>query len=137
MPRPPKESMKITGRVIVDGGSSKEDLIFLRNKLKVMDQSTFIRNAVSLYRRYENGELFKDIFEKSMDQFLLKAVKSLKGIDISDLNDLVNEEATSIDKVDNEVKEDKDKPALTKKEQLIYAKMKRNMDTGWGFGGEE
>lgn len=63
MPRKKLKSIRLTAR-LSENTSSLEDLSFVEQKLKSMNQATLIREAVSIYRKYEEGELFKEVFTK-------------------------------------------------------------------------
>jgi|GEM_PF-6206755 len=61
-------SIKLTGR-ITESKSSIEDIEFVEKKLRQgMSQAVLIRQAVSLYRRYEEGELYSKKAEESFSQ---------------------------------------------------------------------
>ena len=55
MPRPRKDFIRLTGRVIAEGGSTEEELEFVKRKLKMMDQATLVRQAISIYHKYETA----------------------------------------------------------------------------------
>ncbi|MFW6030813.1 MAG: hypothetical protein ACOCRO_11270, partial [Halanaerobiales bacterium] len=58
-----KKSIKLTGRVTISK-SSEEDIKFVEEKLgQGMNQSSIIRQAIKIYRKYETGQLFVDVLK--------------------------------------------------------------------------
>lgn len=129
MSRPKKDFVRLTGRVIAEGGSTQEEVDFVRKKLKIMDQATLIRQAISIYYRYETGQLFEKILEQKLDGIIAKILSNFKGMDLNEFNEMFsNEEAPS-----NENGLDK----LSEKEKEIMNKMKRDFITGFGMLKDE
>lgn len=64
MPRQRIKSIKVQGRVSEDK-TCPEDVDFVKAELKKgVQEATFIRQAVSVYRQYKTGELFAEILHK-------------------------------------------------------------------------
>jgi hypothetical protein len=62
------ESVRITGR-ISENTSCKEDVEFVKKKLKSMSQAAFIREAISAYRKHDEGLLGKiEVKEEDVEQ---------------------------------------------------------------------
>ena len=94
-----------------------------------MDQATLIRQAISIYYRYETGQLFEKILEQKLDGIIAKILSNFKGMDLNEFNEMFsNEEAPS-----NENGLDK----LSEKEKEIMNKMKRDFITGFGMLKDE
>jgi len=67
MPRQKVDWVKLTGRVSAEL-ASREDVEFVREKLKRMDQGDFIRLCVATRRQFEAGELIsKELWEGDQD----------------------------------------------------------------------
>ena len=125
MPRPRKEYVRLTGRVIADGGSTLEEVNFVKNKLKVMDQSTLVRQAISIYYKYENGQLINNLLEQKLEEITTKFISALKGMKTEDINEILKKE-------DAISQEDK-KEELSPKEKELMNKMKRDLLFGFGM----
>lgn len=129
MPRPRKEYVRLTGRVIAGGGSTTEEVEFVKNKLRIMDQATLVRQAISIYYKYETGQLFEKILEQKLDGIIAKILSNFKGMNLNEFNEMFsNEEAPS-----NENGLDK----LSEKEKEFMNKMKRDFITGFGMLKDE
>jgi len=125
MPRPKKDFVRLTGRVIAEGGSTQEEVDFVRKKLKIMDQATLIRQAISIYYRYETGQLISSIFENKLEEIITKFINILKGMKPEDVHEILkNEEAIS---QEGKLEE------LSSKEIELLSKMKRDLALGFGM----
>ncbi len=63
------KSIKLTGR-ITSNKSSKEDLQFVKDKLTYMTQGQFIRTAITIYRKYECGQLFGEFLNEHLSDLI-------------------------------------------------------------------
>ena len=79
MPRNKVESVRLTAR-ISENTSSLEDVEFTKEKLKSMSQASLIREAISIYRKYSNGELAATASQK-VKQEATKKPKKLDKLD--------------------------------------------------------
>lgn len=82
MPRNKVESVRLTGR-ISENTSSKEDVEFVKEKLNTgFSQALLIREAIKVYRKYENGEFFKaksSTIDKSNNKEKDQKIEGLKN----------------------------------------------------------
>lgn len=70
MPRRFVKSVKLTGR-ITENKSSTKDIDFVEKKLgQGMDQASIVREAISIYREYEEGKLFQDELKVKLKEVL-------------------------------------------------------------------
>ena len=125
MPRPRKEFVRLTGRVIAEGGSTQEEVDFVKRKLRMMDQATLVRQAISIYYKYETGQLFSSILDQKMDGIIAKLLNTLKGMNLEDINEILNTEEAASD--ERKLEE------LSKKEKELMNKMKRDLALGFGM----
>lgn len=125
MPRPRKDFIRLTGRVIAEGGSTEEELEFVKRKLKMMDQATLVRQAISIYHKYETGQLFSDKMESIVAQFL----NTLKTMDRQEVNDILSSEEAVVSENTN--------AKLSEKEMELKRKLAASALGGFGFIKEE
>lgn len=125
MPRPRKDFIRLTGRVIAEGGSTEEELEFVKRKLKMMDQATLVRQAISIYHKYETGQLFSDKMESIVAQFL----NTLKTMDRQEVNDILSSEEAVVSENTN--------AKLSEKEMELKRKLAASALGGFGFIREE
>ena len=125
MPRPRKDFIRLTGRVIAEGGSTEEELEFVKRKLKMMDQATLVRQAISIYHKYETGQLFSDKMESIVAQFL----NTLKTMDRQEVNDILSSEEAVVSESTN--------ANLSEKEMELKRKLAASALGGFGFIKEE
>ena len=125
MPRPRKDFIRLTGRVIAEGGSTEEELEFVKRKLKMMDQATLVRQAISIYHKYETGQLFSDKMESIVAQIL----NTLKTMDRQEVNDILSSEEAVVSENTN--------AKLSEKEMELKRKLAASALGGFGFIKEE
>jgi|SRR5690554_6761201 len=127
MPRPRKDYVSITGRVIAGGGCTQEEVDFVREKLKTMNQATLLRQAISIYYKYETGQIFQNVVEKVTESIFNKVLKALKSMDIKEVNELITSTAEN-DEENTEIKQE----GLSSKERELLSQLKQSQADGWG-----
>jgi len=89
MPRKKVEWVKLTGRVSAEM-TNREDVEFVREKLKRMDQGDFIRFCVATQRQFETGKLIsKDLLEQEIKATILKVLSGTEKVRNDKVNDPV------------------------------------------------
>ena len=122
MPRPRRDFISLTGRIIDGNGSTAEEVEFVKKKLKTMNQAELIRQAITIYHKYETGQIFQNVIENTMDNMFKKFMQALKTMDIKDINEIIN---------NNEENAASDE--LTDKEKEFLSRVKRNSTDMWGL----
>lgn len=123
MPRPKRDYVSLTGRVIAGGGSTQNEVDFVRKKLKIMNQATFLRQAVSIYYKYESGQLFQMAIEEITENIFARILKTLKAMNIAEINELLTSTEENTESKQN---------GLSRKEQELLKQVKQNQSDGWG-----
>mgnify|MGYP000848848531 CR=1 FL=1 len=125
MARPRKEFIRLTGRVIAEGGSTEEEVEFVKRKLKMMDQATLVRQAISIYHKYETGQLFNE----KMEGIIAQLINTLKKMDRKEVNAILSSEEAVVDESVNE--------NLSEKEMELKRKLAASALGGFGLLKEE
>lgn len=125
MPRPKKDFIRLTGRVIAEGGSTQEEVNFVRRKLKIMDQASLIRQAISIYYKYETGQLFSSIIDQKMEEIVTRLITTLKSMNPEDVQEILKKEEA--------VTEEKKLDEFSPKEKELLNKIKRDLSFGFGM----
>jgi len=89
MPRQKVDWVKLTGRISAEM-TNREDVEFVREKLKRMDQGDFIRFCVATQRQFETGKLIsKDLLEQEIKATILKVLSGTEKVRNDKVNDPV------------------------------------------------
>lgn len=131
MPRPRKDFIRLTGRVIAEGGSTKEEVEFVRKKLKVMDQASLIRQAISVLYKYENGEILGSSLDQFTEKIISEILNALKGMDFKEVSEILSSQKN------DDSESDPKKEELSRKEQELKKKIKKIANMGFGFLKDE